>query len=65
MIHIIGAGIIGLSLGWRLQQAGEQVTIYDRGAAGQSASRAAAGMIAPSGGPDPHFDQLPCLAGRR
>ena len=56
MIHIIGAGMIGLSLGWRLQLAGIPVTVYDRGSAGQEASRAAAGMIAPSGGPDPHFD---------
>ena len=47
MIAIIGGGICGLGIGWRLAQAGENVTVYDRGAAGMGATWAAAGMLAP------------------
>jgi glycine oxidase len=44
-VAIIGAGVAGLSIGWRL--AGRAaVTIFDRGAAGAGASHAAAGMLA-------------------
>ena len=46
-IAIIGGGIIGLALGWQLSRRGAKVTIYERGEAGQQASRAAAGMLAP------------------
>ncbi|MFY8093248.1 MAG: glycine oxidase ThiO [Niveispirillum sp.] len=45
-IAIIGGGIIGMSVGWRLAQAGASVDIFDRGTAGQGATRAAAGMLA-------------------
>lgn len=45
---IIGAGVAGLSIGWRLAKSGVQVTIFERDTAGQGASRAAAGMLAPS-----------------
>jgi glycine oxidase len=47
-IAIIGAGVAGLGVGWRLAQAGRQVTIFERGRAGCAASRAAAGMLAPT-----------------
>ena len=47
MIAIIGGGICGLGIGWRLAQAGENVTVYDRGTAGMAATWAAAGMLAP------------------
>ena len=43
---VIGAGVIGLGIAWRLAQAGCSVTVYDRGAAGHGASWAAAGMLA-------------------
>ncbi len=43
---VIGAGVIGLGIAWRLAQAGCSVTVYDRGAAGGGASWAAAGMLA-------------------
>ena len=46
---IIGAGIIGLSLGWRLAQRGVRATVLDRSAAASEASWAAAGMLAPGG----------------
>ncbi len=44
-IAIIGAGVIGLGIAWRL--AGRAtVTVFDRGQAGSGASHAAAGMLA-------------------
>lgn len=46
-IIIVGAGIAGLAIGWRLAQAGAEVEIFDRGLAGRGATWAAAGMIAP------------------
>lgn len=45
-IVIIGAGVAGLSIGWRLRQAGVDVTILERAQAGMGATWAAAGMIA-------------------
>jgi glycine oxidase len=45
-IAIIGGGVIGLSIGWRLRQAGCAVTVYERGEPGRGASWAAAGMLA-------------------
>lgn len=45
-VVIVGAGVAGLSLGWRLLQAGAQVTILDRGQPGAGATWAAAGMLA-------------------
>ena len=47
MIVIVGAGICGLGIGWRLVQAGRAVTVFDRGEAGMAATWAAAGMLAP------------------
>ena len=44
-IAVIGAGVIGLGIAWRL--AGRAtVTVFDRGKAGAGASHAAAGMLA-------------------
>ncbi|MAQ55393.1 MAG: glycine oxidase ThiO [Rhodospirillales bacterium] len=43
---MIGAGVCGLSIGWRLASAGCQVNIYERGKSGRAASWAAAGMLA-------------------
>lgn len=43
---IVGAGIIGLSIGWKLAQAGISVTVLERGRAGGGTSRAAGGMLA-------------------
>ena len=45
-IVIIGAGVAGLSIGWRLAQAGAEVTILERSQPGSGATWAAAGMIA-------------------
>ncbi len=46
-IIIIGAGTIGLSIGWRLARSGRDVDIYERGQAGRATSWLAAGMLAP------------------
>jgi len=45
-VAVIGAGVIGLGIAWRLAAAGCPVQVFDRGAAGAGASRAAAGMLA-------------------
>lgn len=47
-VIIIGGGVIGLSLAWKLLQADARVTVIDAGARKPSASWAAAGMLAPS-----------------
>ena len=43
---IIGGGIIGCSIAWRLAREGLEVTVLERGRIGREASWAAAGMIA-------------------
>lgn len=44
---IIGGGVIGCSIAWRLAQAGQRVVVIERGAIGQEASWAAGGMLTP------------------
>ena len=48
-VIIIGAGVAGLSIGWRLVQAGCDVVVLDRAQPGQGATWASAGMIAVTG----------------
>ena len=45
-VIVVGAGIIGLSIAWRLAQAGQKVVVVDRGEVGSGASLAATGMLA-------------------
>jgi glycine oxidase len=45
-VAIVGGGVIGLSIGWRLRQLGCMVTVFERGETGRGASWAAAGMLA-------------------
>jgi glycine oxidase len=45
-VAVIGAGVIGLGIAWRLAQRGAAVTVFDSGTAGGGASHAAAGMLA-------------------
>ncbi len=45
-VAIIGAGVCGLGIGWRLAQAGCAVDVFDKGAAGHGATWASAGMLA-------------------
>lgn len=46
-VLIIGAGVIGLAIGWRLAQAGKAVHLFERGCVGEGTSWLAAGMLAP------------------
>ncbi len=64
-VLIIGGGIIGCSIAWRLAVAGVKVTVLDRGEPGSEASWAAAGMLAPVGEQvePPVFSDL-CIASR-
>jgi glycine oxidase len=43
---IIGGGVAGLSIGWRLAQAGSEVVVLERAQPGRGATWASAGMIA-------------------
>ena len=45
MVLIIGGGIIGLSIAWRLIGIGKKVIIVDKKDFGREASWAAAGML--------------------
>jgi len=45
-VLIVGAGVAGLAVGWRLASAGIPVEILERGLAGRGATWASAGMIA-------------------
>jgi len=63
---VIGGGIIGSSVAWRLASEGVQVSVFERGRLGQEASWAAAGLIGPQAeahDPGPFFDLA--LAGKR
>ncbi len=56
---VIGGGIIGASVSWRLAGEGLEVTMLERGRLGLEASWAAAGLIAPQAEahePGPFFD---------
>lgn len=46
-IVVIGGGVIGLVIAWRLSHNGHRVTVLERGQIGREASWAAAGMLAP------------------
>jgi glycine oxidase len=48
-IAILGAGLIGGSIAWRLAQRGAQVMLADAGTFGGETSRAGAGMLSPGG----------------
>ena len=64
-VLIIGGGIIGSAVAWRLAREGAAVTVLERARVGQEASWAAAGMIAPQAeaqGAGPFFEL--CLRAR-
>src|SRR5215813_4880554 len=44
---VIGAGVIGCAIAWRLGQAGMHVVVVERGRVGGEASHAAGGMLVP------------------
>ena len=60
-IAVIGGGVIGLGVAWRLAQRGAAVQVFDRGAAGAGASHAAAGMLAACAEAEPGEEGLTAL----
>lgn len=65
-VLIVGGGVVGCAVAWRLQQAGVQCTVLERSIPGAEASSAAAGILAPQAeadGPGPFLDL--CLQSRR
>ena len=60
-VLVIGAGVIGLGVAWRLAQRGAAVTVFDRAAAGSGASHAAAGMLAVCAEAEPGEENLVAL----
>ena len=58
---VIGAGVMGLSIAWRLAQSGCPVTVYDGAVAGRGASWAAAGMLAAAVEAEPGEEKLLAL----
>lgn len=62
---VVGAGVVGCAVAWRLQQAGVRCTVLERSIPGAEASSAAGGILAPQAeadGPGPFLDL--CLASR-
>ena len=57
-VAVVGAGVMGLALAWRLATAGCAVDVFDQGQSGQGASRAAAGMLAACAEAEPGEDHL-------
>jgi glycine oxidase len=61
-VAIVGGGVCGLGIGWRLAQAGCPVEVFERGEAGREASWAAAGMLAGGVETEPGEEPLLVLA---
>ena len=53
MSQIVGGGICGLSIGWKLAKRGLRVLILEKGEAGHGATWAALGILFPRVGDDP------------
>ncbi len=65
-VLVVGGGVMGCAVAWRLGQAGLSVTVLERALPGAQASSKAAGMLAVQGEakePGPFLDL--CLASRR
>lgn len=62
---IIGGGVIGCAVAWRLAQGGMRVVVVERGEVGREASFAAGGMLAPLAEADEADDLFDlCVASR-
>jgi glycine oxidase len=57
-VAIVGAGVCGLGVAWRLAQAGCDVHVFDKGEAGHGATWAAAGMLAAGVETEPGEERL-------
>jgi glycine oxidase len=61
-VAIVGAGVIGLSIGWRLARKGLSTIVFDRATAGSGTSLAATGMLAAAAEHEPGFEDFTALA---
>ena len=61
-VAVVGGGLIGLSIAWRLARTGHGVTVLERETIGAGASLAATGMLAPAAEHEPGSDPLLPLA---
>jgi glycine oxidase len=61
-VAIAGAGVIGLSIAWRLALRGLSVAVFERATAGDGASLAATGMLAAAAEHEPGCHDLLALA---
>ena len=57
-VAVVGGGIIGLSVGWKLLQRGFGVAVFERDSVGSGATQAATGMLAASAEVEPGEDDL-------
>jgi glycine oxidase len=61
-VAVVGAGVIGLSIAWRLAQRGLSVAVFDCASVGAGASLAATGMLAAAAEHEPGDPELLALA---
>jgi len=61
-VAVVGAGVIGLSIAWRLARRGLSVSVFDRGQSGTGTSLAATGMLAAAAEHEPGGEDLLPLA---
>ncbi len=61
-VAVVGAGVIGLSIAWRLALRGLSVAVFERATAGAGASLAATGMLAAAAEHEPGCHDLLALA---
>ena len=61
-VLVVGGGIAGLSIAWRLAQAGHRTEIFESGRAGRGATWAAAGMLGAAGEVSESLDALRAIA---
>lgn len=57
-VVVVGAGLIGSAVAWRLAQAGRKVILLDRGEPGGEASSAGAGLLQPEAGREASAETL-------
>ncbi len=61
-VAVVGAGVIGLSIAWRLARRGLSVAVFERDTVGAGASLAATGMLAAAAEHEPGGHDLLALA---
>lgn len=61
-VAVVGAGVIGLSIAWRLARRGLATIVFDRATAGSGTSLAATGMLAAAAEHESGGDELVALA---